>query len=356
MKNRFFLTAFVVLALVAILGWTEGTAMGTSPTARGYHQMTYDTESKRVILYGGQTGNIFLDLTYLSHETWSFDPESNAWTQMSPDASPGGSSGGDMTYDSKRDLSILSVISDDFSTLETWAYDVNSDIWTRLADGPRNMVGQRIVYDSESDRIIMFGGFDFSTFKFVDELWVYDYNNNEWINMPQSRVHPWTNMDPTVHPQARNYQGMVYDSKADRVVLWGDWQRNYTAATDESVWTYDFNTNTWQEFEHKKDGPAVRDYIMLVYDIKADKFVLYGGYEYGNDETWTYDLNTDTWERKEAVNNPGTISRYGMVYSKDINRTILFGGQDGSIHFQYKGDAWSYSLKTNQWNIIIPGN
>lgn len=345
MKLKFFLTAFIVLALVLPLArYTRSVsaATGESPTARGYHQMTYDTESKRVVLYGGQTG-YFLDPVHRNHETWLFDPGTNAWTKMLPAISPGGFGGGDMTYNSKADRSILSIITDDFGTLQTWAYDVNSDAWTRLADGPRRMVGQRIVYDSESDRIIMFGGFDFANFKLVDDTWVYDYNTNTW-----------TNMQPRVHPSSRNFIGMVYDSKADRVVLWGDWQRNYTPATDESVWTYDYNTNTWQEFQHKKDGPDVRDYTMLAYDAKADKIIMYGGYDFGNDETWTYDLNTNAWKQVQPENNPGIISRYGMVYVRDINRTILFGGQDGSNQFLYKGDTWSYNLKTNRWTSINP--
>jgi hypothetical protein len=344
MKFRLFRA--LIFAIIMLFLLTAAGKAGISPSARGYHQISYDTESERVILYGGQTGNFILDPIHLSHETWSFDPDTNVWTQMSLAMSPGGSSGGDMTYDSRRDLSILSVISDDFSTLQTWAYDANADTWTRLADGPRNMVGQRIVYDSESDRIIMFGGFDFSTFKLVDEIWVYNYDKDEWMNMPQSRV----------HPQARNFHGMVYDSKADRVVVWGDWQRNYTPATDESIWTYDFNTNAWQKFEHKKDGPAVRDYIMLAYDAKADKIIMYGGYDFGNDETWIYDLNTNAWQQKQPVNNPGIISRYGMLYVKDVNRTILFGGQDGATYFQYKGDTWSYNLKANKWVNMIPGD
>jgi hypothetical protein len=95
---------------------------------------------------------------------------------------------------------------------------------------------------------------------------------------------------------------------------------------------------------------------MLAYDAKADKIIMYGGYDYGNDETWTYDLNTDTWQQKQPVNNPGIISRYGMVYARDINRTILFGGQDGPFQFQYKEDTWSYNLKANRWNNITPGH
>jgi len=341
MKTDLFWTMLVALALVVTLGWISVSSMGISPSARGYHQMTYDTESERVILFGGQTGNFFLDPIHLSHETWSFDPDTNVWTQMSPASSPGGSSGGDMTYDSKADRSILSVISDDFATLQTWAYDANADTWTRLADGPRNMVGQRIVYDSESDRIVMFGGFEFTKFKLVDETWVYDYGTDTW-----------TNMDPLVSPRARNFHGMAYDSKADRVVVWGDVYRGPNKAI---VWTYDYNTNTWQEHEYE-NGPEFRDYINFVYDEKADKIVMYGGFTYGNNETWVYDLNANIWQQMQPINNPGVISRYGMVYVKDVNRTILFGGQDGSLQFQYKADAWSYNLKANRWNNITPGH
>ena len=345
MKPKLFLTVFIMLALVLPLArYTRSVSAetGESPAARGYHQMTYDTESQRVVLYGGQTG-YWLDPIYQNHETWLFDPETNTWTKKSPATSPGGFGGGDMTYDSKADRSVLSVLSDNFSTLQTWAYDANSDTWIRLVDGPRRLVGQRLAYDKESDRIIMFGGFDFSNFKLVDETWVYDYNTNTW-----------TDMQPGVHPSSRNFIGMVYDAKADRVVLWGDWQRNYTPATDESVWTYDYNTNTWQEFQHKKDGPDVRDYTMLAYDEKADKIIMYGGYDYGNDETWIYDLNTDTWRQMLPITNPGIISRYGMVYVKDENRTILFGGQVGPNQFQYMGGTWSYNLKANRWTNIIP--
>ena len=353
MKTKFLPTALIALALVATLGWTKGAAMSTSPTARGYHQMTYDTESKRVIVYGGQTGNFFENSDYLSHETWTFDPDTSVWTQVSPDDPddpndiPGGSGGGDMIYDSKADRSILSVLADDFSSLQTWAYDANSDTWARLADGPKIMVGQRIVYDSESDRIIMFGGFDFSNFKLVDETWAYDYNTNTW-----------TNMNPRIHPTARNFQGMGYDSKADRVVMWGGaGVRSALQGPDKpAVWTYDYNTNTWEQLESSKNGPAVRYYINPVYDAKADRIIMYGGYDYGNNETWLYDLNTNTWQQVFPDDNPGAISRYGMVYVKDVNRTILFGGQDGATHFQYKGDTWSYNLKADRWINITPSH
>lgn len=337
MKTARFVSVLAI-AFIIILLLTAGDNMSLAPIARGYSQMTYDSVSGKVILYGGQIG-VWQEPNSTAHDTWIFDPISNAWEEKSPKTIPGGSGGGDMTYDSKADRSILSVLADDFSTLQTWAYDANLDEWTQLENGPNLlMVGQRIVYDTESDRIIMFGGFTLTSYQFVDETWVYDYNTDTW-----------TNMQPKVHPTGRNYVGMVYDSNADRIVMWGDWNKKYTPGTDNSVWTYDFNTNTWQEFKNKKDGPAVRDYQTLAYDVKADKIIMYGGYDYGNDETWAYDLNTNTWQEMQPQNNPGVISRYTMVYAKNANKTVLFGGQDGPNYYQYKGGTWLYSLKHNKW-------
>lgn len=334
-KARFLST--LTIAVMTILLLTAGDVLGTSPTARTYHQMTYDSKLEQVVMYGGQTGYPW-DPINQSFETWLYQPETDTWTQMFPTTSPDGYAGGDMAYSSKADRSILSVITSNWSSLQTWGYDANMNTWEQLADGPYAMLGQRIVYDSESDRIIMFGGFELTKYKFVDETWVYDYNTNTW-----------TNMEPRIHPSGRNYVGMVYNSKADRVILWGDWKRNYTPAMDESVWTYDYNTNTWQEYKHKNDGPAVRDYMMLAYDEKADKVIMYGGYEYGNDETWIYDLNSDTWQQVQSTENPGMLSRYAMVYAKNVNKTILFGGQIGSQRFVYSPDTWYYKLKSSKW-------
>ncbi len=343
----------LLICAVTLLGvLTAAAPVGAVPPAGGFAQMAYDTKAKLVILYGGISGNNAVDMTAVSYETWTFDPAKNAWTKKSPANHPGGGHGGYMVYDSKADRSILSLRSNDSwpppagLTTETWAYDAKKDIWTRLADGPGALLGQRLAYDAESDRTIMFGGIDLTTWRLVDETWAYDYNTNTW-----------TDMQPFKHPKAINFMGMVYDTKADRVVMWGDFgMRVYNAALDDAVWTYDYNTNTWQAFDHQHDGPPVRDYNILAYDEAADKIITYGGYYWGNDETWVYDLNTDTWQQMLPATNPGPLSAYGMVYANDANRTILFGGaEEYFIYWQFKTDTWSYDLSDDTWTKIAPG-
>lgn len=338
MKNANYLRLFI-FAIIVLLLFTAATVTGSSPSPRSYSQMTYDSESELVILYGGQTGK-WSDPTQWNHETWSFDAEEDGWIQMSPSIIPGGSLGGSMTYDSKADRSILVVMADDWSTLQTWAYDANSDTWTRLKDGPYIMLGHRIAYDAESDRTIMFGGFEMTKFKYIDETWVYDYNTDTWTNMQPIGGHPY----------GRNYHGMAYDPNADRIVVWGG---DKGAAKKEDVWTYDYNSNTWQRYKYDF-GPTSRAYINLVYDAQADKLIMYGGYPYGNDETWVYDLNTNTWQLMQPENNPGIISRYSMVSAENENKIILFGGQDGATNYLYNNETWSYNLNNNEWSYISP--
>jgi len=94
--------------------------------------------------------------------------------------------------------------------------------------------------------------------------------------------------------------------------------------------------------------------MMLAYDEKVDKIIMYGGYEFGNDETWAYDLNTDSWQQMQPTVNPGTLSRYAMVYANNIEKTILLGGQIADQRFVYSPETWFYEFNTDEWvNITM---
>jgi N-acetylneuraminic acid mutarotase len=61
--------------------WTALTPNGDAPGGRGYHALAYDPVADKVILFGG-------GLTYnpgeFGNETWVYDPQTNAWTDMTP--------------------------------------------------------------------------------------------------------------------------------------------------------------------------------------------------------------------------------------------------------------------------------
>jgi len=322
------------------------------PAGRGYHAMTYDSESRRVILYGGQTGNISdYPEIYTSSETWSFDPTRNRWQKMTPESNPPAMAAHAMAYDSESDRVVLHGGGgiykegrlEEFILSQTWAYDVNNDTWMRMSDGPQRL-GHRMTYDAESDRIIMFSGACFrdGRFRDVQETWAYDFNSDTW-----------TEMKPARSPAARHYYGLCYDSKSDRVILWGGFISR--EVQDPSVWTYDFNTNTWLERTNisleliPECGPDPRWYQAMVYDEASDRIIIYGGEDEGCDEMWTYSHSGNTWMKLQPMSNPGKISRMPMVYVPDTGLLVLFGGQLDSRQYTYSDATWLYDLNTDAW-------
>ena len=304
--------------------------------------MAYDSESGQVIMFGGQRDGDPEDPATASGATWAYDVAANQWSQMMPPTGPRGGAVG-TAYDIASDRVIifgsvpeeeLGGYSADYN--ETWAYNYNTNTWTRLADGPVKHLGARIAYDAESDRIILFGGMN-PLGRYYDDTWAYDYNSDTW-----------TNMEPAISPPGRAEQGMSYDSKSDRVLTYGG--VNLQNKPFETLWAYDFNTDTWQEMvPGEQPFPGYREYNTLVYDSESDRSILFGGVtqEQSSGEVWIYEYGTNTWTRMESSLNPGKTSRHAMVYIPATDRSILFGGWAGS--FEERNETWSYDLNTNTW-------
>lgn len=99
-------SAFIVIAAIFCARNERNPAQ--RPLGRGYHAMAYDAESRRIILFGGQTGDVANHPeVFLSAETWAYDPAENLWQKMSPPASPPAMAAQAMAYDSESDRVIL---------------------------------------------------------------------------------------------------------------------------------------------------------------------------------------------------------------------------------------------------------
>ncbi len=337
----------LILALPLVTGCQKASEKKPeSPPGRGYHAMAYDSESRRIVLFGGQTGDIAKHPeVFLSAETWAYDPAKNLWQKMSPPASPPAMSAQAMAYDGESDRVILhgggggggtSKRLEDWILNQTWAYDLNSDTWTKMSDGPPRL-GHRMVYDAESDRIVMFGGacLQEGRFREVRETWAYNFDTDAW-----------TEMKPVAVPPARQYHGMAYDKSSDRTILWGGFLGKDRRGA--GVWSYDFNSDTWTE-RTPEYGPETRCYPAMAYDERFGRMIIYGGLDNGNDETWAYDILANTWIRMSPGANPGKLSRMPMVYIPETSQMVVFGGQLDSRQFIYSDETWVYDSPSNAW-------
>jgi hypothetical protein len=179
------------------------------PPAFRFSVLTYDYESDRSILFGG-------DFSYRVG-TWAYDYNNNTWTNMNPSQTPSGRIAPAMSYDSENDLIILFGGTGDSSMLnDTWSYDYNKNIWTNMKPqvNPPRRYTPKMVYDSESKCIILFGGEIHSPY-LLNDTWGYDYRQNIW-----------THLDPSNSPPPRHSHALVYDSEDDLTILFGGWDSN----------------------------------------------------------------------------------------------------------------------------------
>ena len=94
-----------------------------------------------------------------------------------------------------------------------------------------------MAYDTESDTVVLFGGFGPSSAN-LDDTWLYDFNSNNW-----------TQAMPTTYPGARFRHRAVYDSQMDAVVIFGGitgaWNGPDNDIESDTTWLYDANIDTW---------------------------------------------------------------------------------------------------------------
>jgi len=197
--------------------WENKTPV-VSPRPCTHHAWAYDSESDRFILYGG----MWADSTTPSgistqNMTWAYDYNSNTWTNMNPAINPDQLHGVRMDYDNESDRIILfggKFHSSSFEEQrdETWSYDYNSNTWTNMnpSVAPPRRNRHSLIYHAGWDRIVLFGGDRDNPSMYYSDTWVYDYNTNTWAEL-----------SPDAHPSSRVYGSMAYDSDSEKIVLFG---------------------------------------------------------------------------------------------------------------------------------------
>ena len=163
-----------------------------APSPRCCTAMAYDSDVKKVILYGGWDSrkNVFLS------DVWSWDGQD--WSEL-PASTPQMS--GHFLVDFPPKNEVLSIMTPG----ETWAWDGRRLRSLELERIPgRSEV--RAVYDSNNQRIILFGGIRDKNF--LDDTWIFDGESWFEISLPSSPPPRWGHV-------------MFYDTKRDSVIVFG---------------------------------------------------------------------------------------------------------------------------------------
>jgi hypothetical protein len=233
-------------------------------------------------------------------------------------------------YDARLGRAI--VLSEEYSNREvvspsaTFIYDPRIDRWDQKAvTGRPSVAAARAAYDSKAHRLIVVTD--------RGETWSYDLETDRW-----------TNRCPRVTPPGRDYAALAYDEGSDRTILFGG------DVFGDDTWAYDYAANTWTEMRPAK-SPASRLYHAMVYDPKTDRMILFGGALNGSErplaDTWTYDFDSNTWQELTPERAPTARGWHAMAYDATSGTIVLFGGGADRDHFQ--ADTWIFDPVRRTW-------
>jgi N-acetylneuraminic acid mutarotase len=203
--------------------WTDA-APRTSPQVRSDMGITYDSDSKKIVIFSG-----YGEEDKIYEDTWVYDTTSNTWAQKTPETHPIARYGGAMVYDTymKKTLLFGGHLSTGGYENEIWAYDYLKDDWEKLEtqNKPPIRYWHDMAYDPEGNRIILFGGTGAGSD--LDDTWIYSCRSQSWSRVISSET-----------PGKRSLPSLAYVVSMKKTVLFGGAQFSHTA-------DYVYYNGTW---------------------------------------------------------------------------------------------------------------
>jgi len=209
--------------------------------------------------------------------------------------------------------------------------------WTQIAPTvtPQAREGAVAVYDPVHKGTVVFGG---------DAT---DASNETWIL--ESDV--WTKRTPAHAPEARSNAYGFWDHKRERVVVFGG---NAPGQIDRSViWTWD--GNDWSSSRPAASPPPRRD-AAVAYDSARDRIVLFGGSVDGSPDTTladTWEFDGSTWVETTPDASPGDRGSALLGYDPVRQLLVLVNGYSEAASalrkdtWIYSGGAWTEAASAN---------
>jgi len=304
------------------------------PGVRSAMGMAFDEYNNVTVMYGGTS---FEGGIHSMQDTWFYDYSTNPWTEHTG-ISPPARANTAMVYCGGTNEILLYG---GFGVTDTWSFDCETQTWSEvhpsINPGVHHSLG--LAYDPVENVVILFGGFD-DTGWTTDDTWSFDCDTREW-----------TELSPTVKPLARYGHVMTYDTNISKIILTcgNTWDQGH----QDDTWIYDTSTNTWTELDPIGD-PNNLKWPSMVYDSINQKSILFGG-QVGNsavDETQIYDAFSNRWTNPLPDESPPPRINSGLAFDPKHGVVILYGGlliDEENDHSTQMEDLWVYSYDANTW-------
>jgi hypothetical protein len=282
----------------------------SGPEGRWGAVSEFDEINNRLVLFGGKDANRF------DGSTWVLDRTSNTgqWSRIVSNSNgPGMRSYPASAMDKTGNLMFMHGGGSAAGTLlnDLWVLNLNTDTWTQLNSGPSARYLHAMVYDTNLNRLILFGG---KAPGHLNDVWAYNVGTNSWAPLAPTGT----------PPSARGRTAQMFDAGGNRmIVAAGETAVGYS----NEVWELDLSVGSeaWTDISAIAGSIMPGRGSMAFGDIGSDLW-FQGGYNGSStDEIWTLDTSTTpvTWAQQTMVGaaplrrftNTGAMSNAGDFYT-----------------------------------------
>jgi len=219
-------------------------ALPLRPRNRDFFGMTYDSNADRAVIFGGTP-----DGTVMLGDTWVFNYTDKKWYVVTPSPSPTPREELEMTYDSDQKKTILfgglnAGTSQRFN--DTWELNFTQGIgwkWRNITEALSKggntplylRTDHSMAYDSESKLTILFGGYTTQLAgndRYLNDTWLFNYTDKTWYNsVPRDEI-----------PSRRQFAAMAYNSMEDLTIMFGGYNLTGVASFYlGDTWSYEYS-------------------------------------------------------------------------------------------------------------------
>jgi hypothetical protein len=204
----------------------------------------------------------------------------------------------------------------------------------------------QLAYDSKRQRIVLFGG---SGEWYFNDLWAFDWKTRVWHLLEQDTRLGKLTRDKSTYPAGRDNYQWIYDAKKDKFWLYG-------GTGGAGLWEWSPQKHVWRYAQGDHNGKTLpfatlNPGFAVAEDLRGA--LLFGGERYSFDNlTWWFDLDQERWQKQEppGAPPPRAQTENALVYDPARQQFILFGGRAlGSKPLQ---DTWIFDTQKKSWREI----
>ncbi len=299
--------------------WAPIATDGVAP--RWGHVALVDVARDRMIVVGGENGNVALD------DVLVLDLGTLAWSHLAVANSPRARTDFAAAIDASRDRLITVGGRSGLATsiADVWSLDLATNRWSPLPNGPSARHDVSAVTDGA--HLWVFGGAG-ELLQSLDDLWELDLATDAWRLLPA----------PGDHPAARTSVAFAFFDGA----LWMHGGHDALTAYHDS-WRYVLTDQRWERLS-PPGNTAAAAHFGQAFDVQCAMLVMSGGDNLDNFDVGFTDGfllgATPRFVRLPASVQPPPRDHASLIVDPVRHRLVLYGGGANGDGLGTLGDAW----------------